>query len=210
MKLKDLLNTKSAAFPWFMLGLVYLLCNIFFIGTARYEFPYGLIYIASFLGIAGLLVGSKPSFISGLIVALEGVLVFIVQGLVITFDSNSIWAMAVISLLATALVYASQAGMIHFKTKTEFKYMTFVPMILMITWGVIYFYGRMVLLPGTMTTSTMIDHAGIILVSFASLLQISGTAKSSSRYLMWIGLLLAVVGAVWLTGIDHWGLQLIR
>lgn len=204
MKFKEIFSLKSQAFPWAVLGLIYLLLDIFVIGVARYEFPYGMAYAVSFLSIAFLLATKKADMVTGLIVGAVGVVVFIIQGAVIALSNSDIWIMMILSFLGLGVILLREMNVLKFKSKPQFKYMTLIPFFLMLSWAGIYFGGRLALLM-QLPIATIVNHGGIGILSIYGLLSISGYKK---EWLMYIGLLATAIGALWLTIGMGWGLQL--
>ena len=193
---------KTKAFPWLVLGLVYLAIDVLITGSARFEFMYGLLYAISFVCIALVLGSQKPGLLSGLMVAVVGTLAVFVQ--MISFDMMFAVGLALVALI---VLLADIFGLIKWKSTQGVQYLTFVPFFLTLAWTVYYFYGRFTgglpLIP-----ATILNHGGIALLAFDGILRVSGASKK--EWLTYIALVAAIFGALWLTAGMGWGLQLIR
>jgi len=199
LKLKDF-GFKTTAFPWLALGFVYLAINFLVTGTARFEFMYGLLYAISFICIALVLGAKKPGLLSGLVVATVGTLTVFVQ--MITFNMMFAVGLAVVALI---VLLADIFGAIKWKSTQGVQYLTFVPFFLTFAWTAYYFYGRFTGgLP--LPPATILNHAGIALLSLDSILRVAGAHKKV--WLSYIALIAIVFGALWLTAGLGWGLQL--
>jgi len=193
---------KTKAFPWMVLGLVYLAIDFLITGTARFEFMYGLLYAISFVCIALVLGSTKPGLLSGLMVAMVGTLTVFVQ--MITFNMMLAVGLALVALI---VLLADIFGAIKWKSTQGVQYLTFVPFFLTLAWTVYYFYGRFTGgLP--LPPATILNHAGIALLAFDGILRVSGASKK--EWLTYIALIAAIFGALWLTAGMGWGLQLIH
>jgi hypothetical protein len=115
----------------------------------------------------------------------------------------------IVGLFGFAVILLSEFGLFQWKTKADFKYMTFVPFFLLIGWVFLYIFQRWTDPAhwGPLNLPTVLDHGGVALLCFDGIIRVSGAYKK--YWLTMIGLLVAVVGALWLTGVMGWGLALV-
>jgi hypothetical protein len=202
---KQLFNLKGTALPWLILGGVYLLINLFVIGTARFEFQWGMLYTFAFLGIALVLAESTASLVSGLAVAVLGVAVVFAQ-----LKAIPVMPALILGAFAFIVIFLSDIGLFTWKTKGDFKMLAFVPFFLILGWAALYFYQRLsnpAVYGPLNNLPTILNHGGVALLCFDGIIRVSGAYKK--QWLAMIALLIAVIGAFWLTYILGWGLALI-
>lgn len=196
-------DTTNRAFPFAVLGITYILISFFVIGTTQWEFPYGILYGLGFFAVAIVLAAKKIGFLAGLMGAMvPGFATFVSTG---GFEANAgMW----VGFIGFAVLLANEYGVIEWQKRTVgAKYLVFAPLIFWLIWAFSYFWIRFTQ-GWEMPIATILNHGGIALLSLDAILYLSGILKKTQQWLKWIGLGAAVMGAIWLTAILGWGLQL--
>ena len=206
LKWKDLIDTKGASLPWLLLGLAYLLINLFAIGSSRPEFPYGIAYAVGFISVA-IVLSAKTAvgYLSGLMCAIIGMFTIFVSMSAGIQTWNLMWIVVVFF----AFQLANEYEIIEWKKRAVgAKYLGVVAMIGWFAFALQYFWNRlsmpdwMLLLPAV----TILNHGGLMFMALneASAMFIH---HKSANTLRWIALLVIVIGALGLLSIG-WGLYL--
>ena len=194
---------KTTAFPWIILGLVYLIIDFVITGMSRAEFPYGLLYAFSFISVAMILGAKRVSLIGGLMTALVGTLTVFAQ-MNLSFD---IWWLTGLGVAGFAIVMLDILGVLKWGNQAGVKYLTFVPFFLTAAWTILYFYQRYTTnLP--LPIATILNHGGLALLSIDGIIRVGGKGTKKS-WLTFAALIVTVMGALWLTYGLGWGLRLI-
>jgi hypothetical protein len=214
VKIEDLINPKSDAFLWLFMGTLYLLLNFFVVGVGDYAFPFGLLYALGFLAVAIILAQKQVGLLSGFMAALIGLL-SVFTSLVLT---DTAWFGAIMGIVCFGVLMADELKLLTFGDESKvIKYMMFAPFLMWFVWAASYFGARLSW-GWPLPLATIVNHGGVLLLSFYYILWLAGAVKDKYRrgdsmryivYLKWVGFAMAVGGALWLTVGMGWGLQLV-
>lgn len=202
-----LFNPVSNSFPFLLSGFALLLINFVFVGFSRVDFMYALPYSFALIGL-GLLVGqSKPDLVGSL-----SCVFLCALPLMASTGFMDATVSTIIAALLFVVVIANFVGLFRYKSGEGNRFLALPSMMLLIIWIGSYFYARFSsALP--LNTATILYHGGVALLCVAGMAQLT-SKKQMFAYVAIAGLLLTVLGAVWLAGpVEYgcygWGLNLL-
>lgn len=214
--ISKLFNTENIAFPWAVLGVVYLLLNFLVVGADRWEFPYGIIYALGFLSIAIVLNSSRPGFIAAICATITALLGVFISTLSLFVPGASIdaWLNGLMMLNGMFFIVAvlNELGYLEIGVnRPANKYYIMAPLAGWFLWGLMYFYARFTS-GSTLNIPTILNHAGIMLLALFTMLRLTGGGgirKSTMHNVVLALTAISVLGAFIMTAVLGWGLQLI-
>lgn len=199
-------DTASKTFPWGITALLYLLLGFFVITPERWEFTYSIIYALGFLSVAIVLAAKKPGFLASLMaVFIPG---FVIFANLYAFQGSAVGSMWV-AVVGFFILLANEYGIIEWKKRTvNMKYLILAPFFFWLIWVVTYFWSC-INYQMELPIATILNHGGIAILSLDGILRLLGVIKEKQLWMMWIGLGATIIGALWLTAVLGWGLQLV-
>lgn len=200
MKLEELFESKWLG--WVILALLYLLVNFAVVGMNRWEFYYGLIYMVFFFALAFLMFLEKPNFLAAGLISLMGFFViFISDGFI----------PSTVGLISVSVLFgAAFAGQFVGKFKSDVtKWLIPIPFVALLGYYVTGLYLNIILNTSSIVGSTVwiLTRTGIAVMAVDGFLKAIGFKNKVARFLLPLGLLLAVIGALYLTLPPPYGLD---
>jgi len=192
---------------WLLLGTMLFLLDIIVVGFSRWEFPYGLVYALGAIGVGLVMNSDKPSLLGAVCAAINGALAAWIQIELTSFATAQIYAIISVFLLLFVILCELEYLAIGGKTKSA-KYIVMVALLAWFLFPATYFLQR-IRLGMPLPTETILYHGGIMLLAFVDFLAMLGvTSFKETKALRWILAFLAIIGAILLTAVLGWGLQL--
>jgi len=216
MGLKDLLSLKAltnwknnAGTVWLWIGITLLACNFAFVGMARWEFTYGLVYSLGFIALGAVLTIRNPTMLGGITAGLIGLIAVALTMNLLAMLTPTIAMMLAIVLFA-AFVLAESKIIPHGGTPPAAKYAVMLALGAEVLFPFLYFYGRLFVSNLPLPMETIAYHGGIMLLAGMDFFTGIGAVKFKYRNeLRIVFALMTIIGALLLTGVKHWGLNLV-
>lgn len=204
----DLFKTESPAFQWTLLLVVYLVANFIVQGLNHVAFTYTMVYTLAFLLIA-ITIAKTTAKSKGdrEIGTLFGIMTLFVGMMTWITSSGYILPQTgmYITIIFTVLAFLNEFGVIETKYSASNKYCLLAALGGIFLFGLMYFLGRLGLIPCGMPPSywvgplpwyTVINHLGITLLAGADMLLILGVGEWDKwKMARWLFTGMALIGA---------------
>lgn len=189
---------------WLWFGSVLLLLSFLFRDPSW--FPNGILYALGALSVGLILSDEKPSIIASLLAVFTVLLAVPFQ---LPYDTLSITSAVVLAVIMFVGILLLEFEVLKFGGYAGFaKYATMGALSIWALWPALYFYTRFTQ-DWAIPLETMLYHGGIMVLAGLDLVTLLGALKFNRlKELRVLLVLVAIVGAVLLTGSLGWGLQL--
>ena len=194
---------------WLLLGALLFLLDIIVVGINRWEFPYGLVYAIGAIGVGIVMNSDRPSLLGAACAAINGALATWIQIELTYYTVAQTYAVISVFLLLFVILCELEYLAIGGKTKSA-KYIVMVALLAWFLFPATYFLQR-IRLGMPLPAATILYHGGIMALAFVDFLAMLGvTSFRETKTLRWVLAFITIIGAILLTVVLGWGLQLIH
>jgi hypothetical protein len=199
---KNLLEPYHVSFPFLLSGVAVLLIDFALVGWARWDFLYAVPYSLALVGMAFIVAQERPDVVAGaLSTLLVAVTVFTSMAVL-----NAMVSAALSVVLFALLLFSSAKWYFTFKADSGARYFAMASMLTLIVWVGAFLYGHL----ASLNSALAMYHGGVMLICLVGVARMlwSGKKLRTVALVGLVGVVMIVLGALWLTGGYGWGLQL--